>query len=238
MKIVFFGSSDFSIPSLEACLDCGAQVSLVLTTPDRRKGRGLKELPTPVKLYCRDKGVPVISPESLKVSGPLEQVRALEPDLFVAASYGKIIPAGWLKVPKARLNVHPSLLPKYRGAAPVQWALLNGDALTGVSIMDIHERLDAGDIYLQKSISLDLAVNAEELTRLLAELSRVALAETLRDFSGGRLQGRPQNEQEAVYARKLEKSDGLIDWAQPALRIHNQVRGLAPWPGAFFRDSS
>jgi methionyl-tRNA formyltransferase len=234
MKIVFFGSSDFSIPALQACLESSYELSLVITTPDRKKGRGLHEQPTPVKIFCREHNLPVVSPESLKTSTALDDVKRMNPDIFVVSSYGKIIPNAWLEVPKIRFNVHPSLVPRYRGAAPINWAILNGDKETGISIMEINDRLDAGDVFYQKAVSLDPNMDAERLTSLLAEMSREALGLVLNSFSKGTLKGMAQDEAGAVYARKLEKEDGLIHWDCPAQRIDCQVRGLVPWPRAFF----
>ncbi len=234
MKIIFFGSSDFSIPGLAACLESGHEVVLAVTTPDRPAGRGLKAHPTPVKLFCLEGGIPCVDPESLKDAQALENARRLKPDIFVVSSYGKMIPSVWLLIPKIRFNIHPSLLPKYRGAAPIQWALLNGDPVTGVSIMEVCDRLDAGDVFAQEKVPLDGQINARELSARLADLSRSLLGKVFEQLRNGCLVSHRQEEKDAVYARKLEKSDGLIRWDWPALRIHNYVRGLLPWPVAFF----
>ena len=156
MKIVFFGSDAFSIKALEACLHTsGMELSLVVTTPAKKKGRGLKLEPSEVYDYCRTKGLPVTEYPTLRDPKVAQELITLRPDLFVVASYGKLIPTNLLDIPKYRLNVHPSLLPKYRGSAPIHWPILNGDKETGVSILDIAEKLDSGDIYYQEQIALD-----------------------------------------------------------------------------------
>jgi methionyl-tRNA formyltransferase len=235
MKIVFFGSSDFSIPALQACMNSRYGVELVVTTPDKKRGRGLKEFPTPVKDFCAQNRLRVQSPTRLSDPAVFEVVKACRPDVFVVSCYGKLIPASWLELPRiARLNVHPSLLPKYRGAAPINWAILNGDTETGVSIIDITDELDAGDIFHQTAVPLDSLQNAEALSARLAELSGRLLRDVLPLAEVGALVRTPQDPVRAVYARKLEKKDGKIRWDLSAVQIHNKVRGLLPWPTAFF----
>lgn len=234
MSIIFFGSSDFSLPALRACLESCFKVSLVITTPDRRKGRGLKFGPTPVKSFALDEGLPVVSPETLKNPELVQRVKELRPAFFVVSSYGKFIPSSWLALPsRYALNVHPSLLPKYRGAAPVNWAILNGERETGVSIAEVTPELDAGDIFQQEVVPLDEEIDALALTQRLAELSYHVLGQVLQRAQSGELQRRPQEKALASYARKLNKGDGLIDWSKPAQTIQNQIRGLLPWPSAF-----
>ncbi len=235
MKIIFFGSSDFSLPALETCRVKPHELLLVVTTPDRKKGRGLKLTPNPVSAYCREHSIPLETPESPKTSPVIEKLRSLAPDLLVVSSYGKMIPAEWLTIAKkANLNVHPSLLPKYRGAAPIQWPILNGDSETGITIMEVIERLDAGDIYAQEIYPLDQHIQATELSRDLAEHSRKLLLQVFEQLQNHTASKRPQDEKIATYARKLCKEDGRLDWNKSAQVLHNQIRGLVPWPTAFF----
>lgn len=235
MKIVFFGSSEFSLSALEACLSSRYRLEWVVTTPDQPQGRGLNEAPNPVRVFCKANRIPVEAPARLSDPIIFEKIKSCQPDVFVVSSYGKLIPAVWLELPRmARLNVHPSLLPKYRGAAPIHWAILNGDTETGVSVMDITSELDAGDIFHQIAVPLDSQIDAESLSRQLAELSGRMVGEILPLAQNGSLIRTPQDHGRAVYARKLKKSDGQICWKKSAEQIHNMIRGLLPWPTAFF----
>ncbi len=232
--IIFFGSSEFSIEALTACLESRHRILLVITTPDRPKGRGLKLQPTPVRLFCEQKGIPVEAPDKLKDEILMGKVKALNPDFFVVSSYGKIIPSSWLQIPKRlALNVHPSLLPKYRGAAPLHWPILNGDAETGISIAEVTPQLDAGDIFYQKKVPITDETDSELLSKQLAELSRQALASVFEQIQKNTLSRTPQEESLASYARKLTKEDGQLDWKKTASELSRFVRGLRPWPGAY-----
>lgn len=233
MKIVFFGSDDFSIKSLEACLHSGVEIPLVVTTPAKKKGRGLHVEPTPVFDYCQAKKIPVAEFPTLRNPNVADTLRSLQPDLFVVASYGKLIPTDLLEIPKYRLNVHPSLLPKYRGASPLHFPILNGDAETGVTILDIAEALDSGDIYCQEKFVLPPRINSAELAAQLAALSYGLLKKTLQQIREGKLQGVPQNEAEATLAPQLDKKDGEVSLELPAEAIDRKVRGLQPWPGCY-----
>ncbi len=235
MKIVFFGSDAFSIKALEACLHTsGMELSLVVTTPAKKKGRGLKLEPSEVYDYCRTKGLPVTEYPTLRDPKVAQELITLRPDLFVVASYGKLIPTNLLDIPKYRLNVHPSLLPKYRGSAPIHWPILNGDKETGVSILDIAEKLDSGDIYYQEQIALDLRANAATLTSELARFSYGVLKKVLVQVLNGQLRGTPQIESEATLAPQLSKKDGELSFlTMTAEAIDRKVRGLQPWPGAY-----
>jgi len=234
MKIVFFGSDAFSIKALEACLHSGMELSLVVTTPPQKKGRGLKLESSEIFDYCQTKGLPVMEYPTLREAKVGEALLALRPDIFVVASYGKLIPQNLLEIPKYRLNVHPSLLPKYRGSAPIHWPILNGDKETGVSIIDIAEKLDAGDIYCQERITIDSRMDAVELTSELARFSYGILKKVLAQVKEGTLRGTPQNEAEATLAPQLSKQDGELSLvAMTAGEIDRKVRGLQPWPGAY-----
>lgn len=235
MSLIFFGSSEFSIPSLKACIDSGIPVKLVVTTPDAKKGRGLQTSPTPVKAFAQSVNLPVISPEKLKLPEVLAEAEKIAPDYFVVASYGKIIPPSWLKVPKKlSINVHPSLLPKYRGAAPINWPILNGDSETGLCLMEVVEKLDAGDIFFEKRMPITSEDDSLTLSGKLAEMSYSAVKDMLAKLeSGGNPSRVPQNEKDMTYARKLAKEDGKLDWKLPSAVLERKVRGLLPWPGAY-----
>ncbi len=234
MRIIFFGSDDFSIKSLEACLHSGMEVVLVVTTPAKKKGRGLHLEPSEVFKYCSTKGLAVAEFQKLRDPETVKTVLTLQPDIFVVASYGKLIPPELLEIPKYRLNVHPSLIPKYRGAAPLNWPILNGDKESGVSIIDISEKLDAGEIYCQEKIPLTPRITADQLAVQLASLSYGVLKKVLEQVRAGTLCGRPQNEADVSYARMLEKKDGEISFGMSAEEIDRKVRGLQPWPGCYF----
>jgi len=236
MKIVFFGSDAFSIKALEACLHSqGMELSLVVTTPAKKKGRGLNLVSSEVFDYCQNKKLPVIEYPTLRDSQVAQELIALRPDIFVVASYGKLIPNNLLEIPKYRLNVHPSLLPKYRGSAPIHWPILNGDKETGVSIIDIAEKLDAGDIYCQEKIAIDPRTDAAGLSSELARFSYGILKKVLAQVKDGQLRGVPQNEADATFAPQLSKTDGALSFtSMTAEAMDRKVRGLQPWPGVYF----
>lgn len=234
MNIIFFGSDAFSIKSLEACLHSGMELALVVTTPSKKQGRGLKLESSEIFDYCRAKKLPVTEYGKLKDPQVAQDLIALRPDIFVVASYGKWIPPSLLQIPKYRLNVHPSLLPKYRGSAPIHWPILNGDKETGVSIIDIAEKLDAGDIYWQEKIPIGPRTDAAQLASELARYSYGVLKKVLEQIQEGKLKGVPQNEDEATLAPQLTKKDGEISFiSMTAEMIDRKVRGLQPWPGAY-----
>ncbi len=232
MKIVFFGSSDFSLYALQACLEGGHEVALVVTTPDQKKGRGLKVSPTVVAEFAAEKNLNTEKFSKLKDEKALERVRALHPDIFVVSSYGKLIPSSWLGIPKqVALNVHPSLLPKYRGASPLNQPILNGDEATGLSIAEVTKDLDAGDLFYQERIPLEDKIDLPRLSKLLGEISHGAVLAVLRQIEMGTLKRTPQNESESSYAPKLTKEMGRIFWSEPAEILSRKIRGLKPWPG-------
>ncbi len=190
--------------------------------------------PNPVKAISEARGVLTFAPDSLKDAELEKKIKSLEPDLFVVASYGKLIPASWLQVPKKlSLNLHPSLLPKHRGAAPITWQILEGDSETGVTVAEVTPKLDAGDIFYQIRIPLGTSETTESLTRQLAQLAGKALEETLVRMERESLQRVSQNDKDSTYARKLSKEDGYLDLKEPALLIERKIRAFHPWPGAF-----
>ena len=222
------------MPILDFLLESPYHLVAVVTTPDRPRGRGLQVQPNPVKQCCHEKGVPVVSPESLRLPESASGIQELKPDIFVVASYGKLIPESWLKIPfKVSFNVHPSLLPKYRGAAPMTWQILDGEKEVGVSIAEVTKDLDAGDIFEQIRIPMGDRDTTESLTRKLSELGCKALGDALKKLETGKLERKPQDGSKSTYARKLTKEDGNLNLSEPAERLDWKVRAFDPWPGAF-----
>lgn len=226
---MFCGTAAFAVPSLERLLAAGHTIARCITQPDRPRGRGLAREPSPVKAAALRLRVPLAQPERLSAA-PLEGLGA---DVGVVAAYGQLIPRDVLALsPHGMLGVHPSLLPKYRGAAPVAWALLHGDTVTGVTIFRLNERLDAGDILLQRRMEVEPREDAQALTSRLAEAGAEALVEALEAVAEGRARATPQDEAQATLAPKLAKAQGRIDWRAPAETIERLVRATVPWPGA------
>jgi methionyl-tRNA formyltransferase len=209
------------------------QVAAVVTQPDQPKGRGLKLQPSPVRQIAVREHLPVLQPERARDDQFIGELRRLQPDLIAVAAYGQILPKGILDLPRfGCLNVHTSLLPKYRGAAPIQWAILNGDAETGVTIMKIGAGLDAGDIVSQETTPIRPEDNSQTLHDRLAQLGATLLVKTIPGYVAGDIQPRPQPAEGVSHAPKIRKQDGQIDWTQPARAIGNRVRAFMPWPGA------
>ncbi|HVG70401.1 MAG TPA: methionyl-tRNA formyltransferase [Vicinamibacterales bacterium] len=234
MVIAFFGTPQFAVPALEALLASRHHVPLVVTQPDKRRDRGQKVTDAPVKAAARAHGVPVFQPERLRDPDVAEVLRRHSPDLAVVAAYGKLIPGHLLALPRlGMLNVHASLLPKYRGAAPVHRAIMNGESTTGVTIMQIVEALDAGDMLAKSVRAIGADDTSEQLEQALADDGAGLLLEVLDRLEAGTVRAEPQDESASTYAPRLRKEEGLIDWTQPARRIHDQVRGLFPWPHAY-----
>lgn len=222
------------MPSLEFCLGSRVELAAVVTTPDRPKGRGLKTQPNPVKARSQKLGVLTLTPVSLRDRELENKIASLKPDIFIIASYGKLIPESWLGLPrKTALNIHPSLLPKYRGAAPIPWQILNGEKLTGVTVALVTKDLDAGDIVHQIHTPLGEEETTVSLSERLAQLGRKALEELFMKLEKGELERIPQKESEASYARKLNKSDGDLDINEPAIDWERKIRAFHPWPGVF-----
>jgi len=233
LKIVFMGTPDFAVPSLEALLEAGHEVAGVFTQPDRPKNRGMKLQPPPVKVCAQSHDLPVFQPTKLRDGSALETIQTLAPELIVVAAYGKILPEDILNVPLyGSINVHSSLLPKYRGAAPINWAILNGETETGVSIMYMAKELDAGDVILQKPTPIGAEEDAQALTVRLAELGAEALSEAVTALAAGTAGRTPQDARLQTYASMLSKEMSPVDWTRSAHEIACQVRGLIPWPCA------
>ncbi len=235
MRIVFCGTPQFAVPTLKHLLaQPDFEIAGVITQPDRPRGRGQELSFSPVKQVAKAAHLPVHQPEKIRAPGAQELLKQLSPDCVVIIAYGQIIPAGLLSIPTyGWINLHASLLPKYRGAAPINWAIVNGETRTGVTTMRIDAGMDTGDMLLQREIEIGPAETAPELALRLSELGAPLMAETLRRLAAGTIVPRPQNHAEASYAPMLKKEDGRIDWNRSAREIYNRMRGLAPWPGAY-----
>lgn len=235
LRTVFMGTAELACASLRALIAAGKfEIAGVVTQPDRPKGRDLKLQPSPVKQVALEAGLPVWQPPRAGHPEFLAQLAGLRLDLLVVAAYGQILPQAMLDMPRfGGVNVHTSLLPKYRGAAPIQWAILNDEPETGVTIMRMSATLDAGDILSQRATPILPSDDAAALHDRLASLGAELLVPTLLDFTGGRIVPRHQVEAEATYARKITKDDGRVEWAGPARALWNRIRAFTPWPGAF-----
>lgn len=233
MRIVFFGSSDFAIPSLKALKEGGFAPDLVVTKPDAPRGRGRKIYPAEVRLAAEDLELPCEQPADPHDEEFLQKLRDLKPDLGVVVSYGVILKADLLDLPaKGHINAHASLLPLYRGAAPIQHAIRDGQAETGITVMKIGEELDAGDVLLMKKTAIEKTENSGQLRTRLAELSGTALVEALEAIKQGGESYTPQDHKKSSHAPKVEKEHGVIDWSLPAVEIDLLVRAMTPKPGA------
>ncbi len=232
-RIIFAGSPEFAVPALQALVDSGHRLIAVLTQPDRPAGRGRKIRVSPVKAHAMNLGIDVLQPASLSGGDEQQQLRSLQPDLMVVVAYGLLLPGNILDIPAAGcINLHASLLPRWRGAAPIQSAILNGDQTTGISLMKMDEGLDTGPVFSKKVMTIDPEETAGELHDRLAQLGADLLTESLDDLLDGQISPVPQSEKGASYAGRINKSDALIDWQQTAQCIHNQIRAYNPWPVA------
>ncbi len=238
MTLIFLGTPSFAVPTLERIVATGHRVLAVFTQPDRPKGRGGQLAAPPVKELALRLGLPVHQPERVRRPEVVEQLQQMNPDAMVVVGYGQIIPQSIIDIPShGIINVHASLLPKYRGAAPIQWAIANGETRTGVTTMRIEAGLDTGDILLKWETAIGPEVNALELSERLARAGADLLVETLARLETGTIQPEKQDSSQATLAPILKKEDGLVDWSWPARKIYNRVRAFLPWPGAysFFR---
>jgi methionyl-tRNA formyltransferase len=234
LRLIFFGTPEFAVPSLRALLGESDPVVAVVCQPDKPAGRGQHVSAPPVKQVALEAGVAVFQPEKLRAPDFAEILRRLAPDLIIVAAYGKILPKSLLELPRhGCINVHASLLPRYRGAAPIQWAIVRGEVRTGVTIMQMNEGMDAGDILLQRETTIGADETYGELQARLAQLGAEALREALTQLHVGELPRQPQRESDATLAPMIKKQDGRIDWTQPAAHIARVVRAFNPWPSAF-----
>ncbi|MGA8860264.1 MAG: methionyl-tRNA formyltransferase [Candidatus Sulfotelmatobacter sp.] len=234
LNLVFCGTPGFAVPTLDKLVDAGFHISLVVTQPDRPKGRGLELVSSPVKRRALQLGLPITQPETIKNNETFRsQLSSLKPDAIIVVGYGRIIPQWMLDIPPlGNINLHASLLPKYRGAAPIQWAIARGETVTGVTTMKIDAGLDTGDILLQQEIPIAPNDTAETLAPKLASTGAELMVETLRGLQSGSIHPRQQDHAQATLAPILKKEDGLIDFSRPAAESLNRMRGFQPWPGA------
>ncbi len=235
LTLVFCGTPRFAVPTLEALVHAGFPVGLVVTQPDRPRGRGLALTPSAVKESALALQLPVTQPDSIKNNDEFRaQLTAFRPDAIIVVGYGRIIPQWMIDLPRfGNINLHASLLPKYRGAAPIQWAIARGEIVTGVTTMRIDAGLDTGDILLQTEIPIKLTDTAETLAPVLAAIGADLMVDTLRGLQAGTIAPRPQDHAKATLAPILKKQDGRIDFRQTAQETCNRLRGFQPWPGAF-----
>jgi methionyl-tRNA formyltransferase len=234
-SLVFCGTPRFAVPTLEALVQDGFPVRLVVTQPDKPRGRGLVLTPSPVKQTALALNLPIMQPESIKKNAEFQsQIAAINPDAIVVVGYGRIIPQWMIDLPRlGNINLHVSLLPKYRGAAPIQWAIARGETMTGVTTMRIDAGLDTGDILLQKEMPIGTNDTAETLAPALAAVGADLLVETLRALQAGKIEARRQDNAQASLAPILKKEDGRIDFRLSAREIRDRLRGFQPWPGVF-----
>ncbi len=233
-RVVFFGTPAFAVPSLDALVAAGCTVAAAVTQPDRPVGRHQVPTPPPVKEAALSYGIPVLQPEKVRTPEFEAAVRGFSPDLLVTAAYGRILPAGVLGAARiAPLNVHASLLPRYRGASPIQRCLIDGATETGVTIMRMDEGMDTGDVLLQRSVPVPEDMDAEALEALLSRLGALALVEALDRIRAGTAVFTPQDASRATVVKPLDREDGRIDWSASARAVRDLVRGTVPWPGAF-----
>ena len=234
MKIVFMGTPHFALPSLRRLLDDGHQILLLVTRPDRPKGRGQKVSPPPTKELALSQGIPVEQPTDLGSPDFYDRLKSLRPEVIVVVAYGKILPQELLDLPPyGGINLHASLLPKYRGASPVNWAIINGEQETGVTTIKMNAEMDAGDILLARRVSIGPMETAEELEEGLSLVGAELLSETLARLQEGKLTPHPQDPSQVTFAPRLKKEDGRIDWRKGTTQVFNAIRGLVPWPGAY-----
>ncbi len=234
MRIVFMGTPDFAVGALEAILQAGHQVAAVVTQPDKPKGRGKEIQVTPVKACAMAHGIPVFQPVKVKEKEAVETLRGYNADIFVVAAFGQLLSEEILSMPKyGCVNIHASLLPKYRGAGPIQWAIINGEEKTGVTIMQMDKGLDTGDMLLKEEVVIDPKETGDSLHDKLAAVGAGLIVKALARLERGELVPEKQNEEETCYAKRLQKSMGRIDWQQSAGKLDCLIRGLISWPGAY-----
>jgi methionyl-tRNA formyltransferase len=233
MKIIYFGTPEFAVPSFQALIESGKDVVSVVTQPDKGKGRGHKLSQPPVKELAISKGIRVLQPSNIRTPEFFDEIAGLAPDIIVVVAYGKIIPPPLLKLPPLGcVNVHASLLPQYRGAAPIQWALINGDEITGITTMFMDEGMDTGDILLKEEVEIDKEDNAYTLSRRLSLVGASLLMKTLKGLEDKMIRPVPQSGS-ATFAPPLKKENGRINWSLSAREISSLIRGTYPWPGAY-----
>ncbi len=235
LDLIFCGTPRFAVPTLEKLAEAGHRIHLVVTQPDRPKGRGLELVASPVKHSALKLNLPIAQPDRIKTNEEFRaQLTSLKPDAIIVVGYGRIIPQWMLDLPPlGNINLHASLLPKYRGAAPIQWAIANGETVTGNTTMRIDAGLDTGDILLQRELPIAQDDTAETIAPALATMGATLLVETLRALQSGTVKPRKQDDAQSTLAPILKKEDGLVDFSRSASEIYNRLRGFQPWPGAY-----
>ena len=235
LKLAYMGTPDFAVPSLAALVEAGHEVASVYSQPPRRAGRGQKERPSPVHAWAEEHGLPVRTPRTLRDEGAQAEFAALDLDAAIVAAYGLILPLPVLEAPRLGcINVHASLLPRWRGAAPIQRAILAGDTETGISIMMMEEGLDTGPVLRMESLPIGRGTTVGELHDALAALGGCMIAPVLAELEGGHIVPEPQDDAGTTYAKKIEKSEARIDWSEEASMVARRIHAFAPWPGAWF----
>ncbi|MBN1504465.1 MAG: methionyl-tRNA formyltransferase [Candidatus Eisenbacteria bacterium] len=233
MRIVFMGTPRFAVLSLSRLLEEGHDVAAVVTQPDKPRGRGREVYPPPVKVLALDKGVRILQPENVNLEGPITELTALAPELIIVVAYGAILRKPLLSLPSSGcINLHASLLPRLRGVAPINWAIILGERVTGVTTMWMNEKVDAGEIIFHREVPILPEENAGELTERMAAVGSELLSETLKAVARGTAPRLPQDISLASYAPRLKKEDGVVDWSKDAVSLSNLIRGVTPWPGA------
>jgi methionyl-tRNA formyltransferase len=234
LRLVFMGTPDFAVPSLLALIHAGYDVAGVVTQPDKPQGRHMIMTPSPVKITALSYGIPVFQPDKIRDLDFMENLKRLSPDLIITAAYGKILPVSMLELPRyGALNVHASLLPLYRGAAPVHWCVINGDRQTGITIMKMDKGMDTGAILVQKTVEIPFDINTGELMERLSTEGSKILSDTILGYVSGRITPVPQEESHASTVKPITKEDARIDWNTPVLSVYNRIRGCNPWPVAY-----
>jgi methionyl-tRNA formyltransferase len=234
MKIVFMGTPEFSVPCLQALIEFKEEVVAIVCQPDKPKGRWLEVIPPPTKVLAEQHGISVLQPLKIKTEEFFNELKKISPDLICVVAYGKILPKNILDLPTyGCINVHASLLPKYRGAAPINWTIIRGEKITGITTMKMDEGMDTGDMLLKGEMPIDDEDTGETLSEKLSNIGAKVLIETIRLIKEGRLNSIPQDHSQASYAPMLKKEDGKIDWEKSAEEIRNLIRGALPWPGAY-----
>ena len=234
MKIVFFGTNQFAVTSLEAICNSGHEVTAVVTQSDKKKGRGLKLAFSAVKVFAEKRGLKIYQPSLLKEESFIKTISKINPEVLIVVSYGKILPKEVLEIPKIyAINLHASLLPKYRGAAPVNWAIINGEAETGVTIIKMNEYMDRGDILTSRKVKIEPEDTAGSLSDRLAGIGADSLLKTIELIEAGKVVQLPQDNKAATFAPRIKKSDARIDWSKTSTQVSNFIRGMNPHPGAF-----
>jgi methionyl-tRNA formyltransferase len=234
MRIVFAGSGTFGLPVLQALAEGGQEVALIVTQPDRPSGRGQEVRMGPIKWFARDREIPLLQPEDINAPASVRRILEAAPELLLVIAFGQKIGPELLAMPKyGAINLHASLLPKYRGAAPINWALLSGETETGLTVIAMTDQIDAGDILGQRATPIEPDETAGQLFDRLSHLGARVVTEVVREIPLDEVERRRQNENQVTLAPRLKKSDGRIDWNRTAAQVHNHIRGMTPWPGAF-----